>query len=33
MSFGNKDPVMKQLHQQMKSFLNDEEAALEQRIL
>ncbi|XP_065909735.1 uncharacterized protein [Dysidea avara] len=33
MSFGNKDPVMKQLHQQMKSFLNDEEVALEQRIL
>jgi len=32
MSFGNNDSVMKQLHQQMKTFLNEEEAALEQRI-
>lgn len=33
MSFGNSDPVMKQLHQQMESFLNKEEAILERRIM
>lgn len=32
MSFGNNDPAVNQLHQQMKQFLNEEEAALEQRI-
>lgn len=32
MSFGNNDPVMRHLHQQMKTFLNEEETALEHRI-
>lgn len=33
MSFGNNDPAMKHLHQHMEAFLNDEETALEERIM
>ncbi|XP_064400658.1 uncharacterized protein LOC135346837 [Halichondria panicea] len=32
MSFGREDPVMKTLHEQMKSYLNKEQQAMEERI-
>ncbi len=32
MSFGREDPGMNQLHQQMKSYLTQEEEAMEHRI-
>ena len=33
MSFGREDPVMKLVHAQMKSFLNLEQEAMENRIM
>ncbi len=32
MTFGREDPVMKTLHEQMKSYLNKEQQAMEERI-
>jgi len=32
MSFGTEDPQMKRIHQQMKSYLTQEEEAMEERI-
>lgn len=32
MSFGREDPDMRLVHQQMKSYLKSEEAAMEERI-
>ena len=32
MTFGREDPVMKALHEQMKSYLNREQQAMEERV-